>query len=143
VRHLEKCQLFALSSLPSKNGGPQLPLDSLAQAYDVPFRIKCLCSVSCHLILVVPVPSLGEGRVDINVTHSKVPLYTGVNVAMSNTQCSPCSNVLLLQIVFCFGIVSLEKSAIKFFLAYLPLLLAVLSPFFFLEPIALGRSSSE
>src|SRR6218665_2041185 len=41
-------------------------------------------------------------------------------------------SVLLLQLVLSCGIVSLSKPVLKFFLARCPLLLAFLSPFFFL-----------
>ena len=50
-------------------------------------------------------------------------------------------SVLLLQLVPSCGIVSLYKSVLKYFLARCPLLIAFLSPFFFLELIALEGAS--
>src|SRR6218665_3514923 len=46
--------------------------------------------------------------------------------------CRHLSSVLLLQLVLSFGIVSLLKPVLKFFLARFPLLLAFLSSFLFL-----------
>jgi len=48
------------------------------------------------------------------------------------------SSVLLLQLVLSCGIVSLQKPALKFSLARLPVLHTFLSPLYFLGPITHG-----